>query len=257
MGDILKLLEITKNFKGYRVINGVDLDLTPGEKHALIGPNGSGKTTLFNLITGRYRPTKGKIFFKEKRIDGLSPYKIARQGIARSFQVTNIFNEMTVAENLRNAVVSRHDCSLKFHGLLKRMHAIKEDVDYLLDLIGLRELKDESAGTLAYGQQRALEMGIAIALDPELVLLDEPTAGMTPEETSQIVHLIRQITEKKSLLIVEHDMQVVFNLADRISVLHHGRIIATGQPDEIRSNAQVREAYLGGFFQEEGNPEKT
>jgi len=246
---ILELKGISKSFKGTKIIDHVNLGVFKGEKHALIGPNGAGKTTLFNLITGKYRPTRGSIIFKEKRIDRYSIYRITQQGIARSFQVTNIFKDMTVYENLRNAVVSRYNCNLSLFPLLNNMDFIDKRVDYFLGKINLVALKHEKAGTLSYGQQRALEMGIAIALEPELVLLDEPTAGMTKEETIEVMELIKQIIENKTMIIIEHDMEVVFNLADRISVLHYGRIIATGTPVEIKQNKQVKDAYLGGLFE--------
>lgn len=248
MHNILELEDISKHIQGSQIINQVNLRVIEGEIHALIGPNGAGKTTLFNLITGKIRPSGGKIYFHGKRIDHASIHQIARKGLARSFQITNIFAGMSVYENMRNAIVARNKYDLKIWRLLKGMRFIDETTQHFLNRINLADLSQEKAGTLCYGHQRALEMGITMALDPQLVLLDEPTAGMTPEETSAIVVLIRQITKNKTLVIVEHDMDVVFKLAHRISVLHHGEIIATGTPEEIKQNRQVKEAYLGGFI---------
>ena len=193
-------------------------------------------------------PTKGIIEFKEKRIDHLAPYKVNRLGIARSFQVINIFKEMTVYENVRNAIVTKHRHSLKFSRTLVSMNKITEETEHMLRRINLNNFRDELAGTLGYGQQRALEIGLTIAQDPELVLLDEPGAGLTPEETKEIINLIREVTVHRTLLIVEHDMDVVFNLADRISVLNWGAIVVTGTSNQIKTNETVKQAYLGNLF---------
>jgi branched-chain amino acid transport system ATP-binding protein len=230
----------------------LSLKIVEGERHALIGPNGAGKSTLFNLITGRYGVTKGAIFFKDRRIDGLPPYRIIRLGIARSFQIINIFKDRTVFQNLRAAVVAKHHLGLMCSGLLTRIRHVSEETEHLLERLNLLQYRDEIAGTLGYGQQRALEIGLTIALDPELILLDEPGAGLTPEETKGVIRLIREITEKKTLLVIEHDMDVVFDLADRISVLNRGLLIACETPEEIKLNAAVKEAYLGDLFQAEG-----
>jgi branched-chain amino acid transport system ATP-binding protein len=250
MTHILELAHVSKRFGGFTVIDDVNLGVLEGEKHALIGPNGAGKSTLFNLITGQYFPTAGTIQFKGRRIDGLAPYKVIRAGIARSFQIINIFKDMTVYQNVRNAVVAKHRKSLAVSRKLAKVMEIREETEYLLSRIKLTPFTDEIAGTLGYGQQRALEIGLTIALDPELVLLDEPGAGLTPEETRSVVALIREVTEGKTLLIVEHDMDVVFNLADRISVLNHGSIVVTETPEEIKKNEMVKEAYLGKLFEE-------
>jgi branched-chain amino acid transport system ATP-binding protein len=253
MTPVLRLNDVSKDFGGIHIIDDVDLEIVKGERHALIGPNGAGKSTLFNLITGLYSPTKGTIHFKDRRIDGLSPYRIVRLGIARSFQIINIFKDMKVYENVRNAVVARHHHSLAFTRTLVGLGKVKEETEYILNRIKLIPFQNEPAGTLGYGQQRALEMGLAIALDPDLVLLDEPGAGLTPEETRDVVKLIREVTTGKTLVIVEHDMDVVFDLADRISVLNRGRILATGTPDEIKKNETVREVYLGTWIEEQSH----
>jgi branched-chain amino acid transport system ATP-binding protein len=245
---MLRLSGISKHFGKFRVLNDVNLEVVEGERHALIGPNGAGKSTLFNLITGLYFPTTGTIHFKEKRIDHLAPYKVNRLGIARSFQIINIFKEMTVYENVRNAIVAKHRDSLKFNRRLASLDKVRKETEYILSRVNLAPFRDELAGTLGYGQQRALEICLTVAQDPELVLLDEPGAGLTPEETKEIIKLIREMTARKTLLIVEHDMDVVFNLADRISVLNWGSIVVTETPDQIKKNEMVKEAYLGNLF---------
>ena len=249
MTSLLRLSGLAKHFGRFSVIEEVNLEVHQGERHALIGPNGAGKSTLFNLITGQYVPTQGHIHFKEKRIDHLPPFKINRLGIARSFQIINIFKAMTVFENIRNAVVARHHYSLNFTRLLTGLTKVREETETILSRINLSPFRNELAGTLGYGQQRALEIGLTIAQDPELVLLDEPGAGLTPEETKVIITLIREVTAQKTLLIIEHDMDVVFNLADRISVLNWGKILVTGTPEEIKENEMVKEAYLGNLFE--------
>jgi len=250
MMPVLRLNGVSKHFGGIHIIEDVNLEILEGEKHALIGPNGAGKSTLFNLITGFYSPTQGTIHLKDTRIDGLAPYKVIRLGIARSFQIINIFKEMQVYENVRNAIVAKHRCSLMFSRLLTSLKKVHEETETILDRIHLQPFRNELAGTLGYGQQRALELGLTIALDPEVVLLDEPGAGLTPEETRGIVRLIREVTAGKTLVIVEHDMDVVFDLADRISVLNRGTILATGTPEEIKRNEAVKEVYLGSLFED-------
>ncbi len=250
MTPVLRLNGVSKHFGGIHVIDDVNLEIVKGERHALIGPNGAGKSTLFNLVTGFYSPTNGTIHFKDRRIDGLAPYKIIRLGVARSFQIINIFKDMQVYENVRNAIVAKHQHSLTFTRMLTNLNHVKKETEYILTRINLKPFQNELAGTLGYGQQRALELGLTIALGPELVLLDEPGAGLTPEETRDIVRLIREVTADKTLIIVEHDMDVVFDLADRISVLNRGKILATGTPEEIKRNESVKEVYLGSLFEE-------
>jgi branched-chain amino acid transport system ATP-binding protein len=248
MTHLLQLNKVSKNFGGFRVIDNVDLVVDQGERHALIGPNGAGKSTLFNLITGLYPPSRGTIHFRDKRIDGLAPYKVNRCGIARSFQIINIFRDMTVYENIRSAILAKQGLSLAVGRTVKSLDGVREQAEVVLGRINLSAVRNDLAGTLGYGQQRALEIGLTIAQDPELVLLDEPGAGLTPEETKQIVALIREVTAEKTLLIVEHDMDVVFDLADRISVLNRGTIVATETPAEIKRNEMVKEVYLGSLF---------
>jgi branched-chain amino acid transport system ATP-binding protein len=242
---ILELQGIYKDFEGLEVLFGINLGIPQGERHAIIGPNGAGKSTIFNIITGKYLPSKGKVFFKGLDVTGTSPYKLNRHGLARSFQITNIFRTMTVFQNVRNAILSRNKIRYNLFSRLDGMKDIQTQTERVLEQIGLLDRKDVLAGLLSYGQQRALEIGLTIATEPELILLDEPTAGMSSEETREAVKLIGRVTQGKTLIIVEHDMEVVFSLADRITVIYYGEILASGPPDEIRQNQKVKDAYLG------------
>jgi len=243
--DILELKGIYKDFEGLQVLLNINLEVRERERHAIIGPNGAGKSTLFNLITGKYHPSRGAIFLKGEAITGANPFKLNRKGMARSFQITNIFRTMTVFENVRNAVLSKNRVRYNMFSLLSKMDEINRQTEQVLSEIGLLERKNDVAGELSYGQQRALEIGLAIATDPEIILLDEPTAGMSSEETREAVKLIHRVTEGKTLIIVEHDMEVVFSIADRISVLNYGKVLASGLPGEIRNDQKVKDAYLG------------
>ena len=243
--SILELQGIYKDFEGLEVLFGINLAIQQGERHAIIGPNGAGKSTIFNIITGKYLPSRGKVFFKGLDVTGSSPYKLNRHGLARSFQITNIFRTMTVFQNVRNAILSRNKIRYNLFSRLDRMMNIQEQTEKVLEQIGLLDRKDVMAGLLSYGQQRALEIGLTIATAPELILLDEPTAGMSSEETREAVKLIGRVTQGKTLIIVEHDMEVVFSLADRITVIYYGETLASGPPDEIRQNQKVKDAYLG------------
>ena len=243
--NILELQGIYKDFEGLQVLFDVNLGVQEGERHAIIGPNGAGKSTLFNLITGKYHPSRGRIFLKGEAITGANPFKLNRMGMARSFQITNIFRTMTVFENVRNAILSKNKIRYNMFSRLPRMDEINRQTEKVLHEIGLLQRKDDIAGELSYGQQRALEIGLTIATNPELILLDEPTAGMSSEETREAVKLIQRVTEGKTLIIVEHDMEVVFSIADRISVLYYGKILASGLPGEIRNDQRVKDAYLG------------
>jgi branched-chain amino acid transport system ATP-binding protein len=242
---ILRLKEIFKDFSGLQVLSGISLEVMEGERHAIIGPNGAGKSTLFNLITGRYKPSKGKIFFAGKNITGWAVHRIARIGISRSFQVINIFPEMTLFENVRNAVVSGVNRRFNWGSILNRSKEIRKESDRIIELLGLNDVRNFPASELSYGRQRQLELALTLARDPVLIMLDEPTAGLDSEETRAFVQLIRQVTGKKTLVIVEHDMDVVFDLADRITVINYGKVLATGAPEEIQGNEEVKKAYLG------------
>ena len=242
---ILQLQGLRKAFGATEIICGVDLSIVPGERHALIGPNGAGKSTLFHLISGNLAPSAGQILFQGRSIGGLSPALINRRGLARSFQITNIFPKLSVFENLRLAVMQRHGVQSTFWRLVDRLPGVREQTDALLERVRLTARRDTLAGELSYSEQRSLEIAMTLACDPQLILLDEPMAGMSHEETDHTVALIREVTQGRSLMIVEHDMDVVFALADRISVLVYGQVIATGTPAAIRNDARVREAYLG------------
>ena len=242
---ILELQGIYKDFEGLEVLFGIDLGIQQGERHAIIGPNGAGKSTIFNIITGKHLPSKGNIFFKGRDVTGTSPYRLNRHGLARSFQITNIFRTMTVFQNVRNAILSKNKIRYNLFSRLDRMKDINEQTASVLEQIGLSDRKDVVAGLLSYGQQRALEIGLTIATEPELILLDEPTAGMSTEETREAVKLIGRVSQGKTLVIVEHDMEVVFSLADRITVIYYGEVLASGPPGEIRQNQKVKDAYLG------------
>jgi branched-chain amino acid transport system ATP-binding protein len=242
---LLEVTDLFKDFSGLKVLFGIDLKLEQGDRHAIIGPNGAGKSTLFNVITGKYAPSRGKITFKGHDITGLPPHKIARLGLDRSFQVTNIFRAMTVFENIRNAVLSRNGKRHAIFPSLPKMRAISDETERILDQIGLLDRKDELAGELAHGHQRALEIGMTIAMDPDLILLDEPTAGMSSKESRESVSLIEKVTEGKTLLIVEHDMDVVFSIANGITVIYYGQVLASGSPEAIRNDQRVKDAYLG------------
>ncbi len=242
---ILQLIDLFKDFSGLEVLFGVSLEIIKGECHAIIGPNGAGKSTLFNIITGIYRPTRGKIFFLDKDITNWPAHKIARMGLSRSFQIINNFPKMTVFENVRNAIVSKFQRRFDWTSLLNRSKEIVRESDHMVDLVGLTEVRNILASEMSYGMQRKLELALTLARDPVLILLDEPTAGLNAEETRAFVELIKQVTEGKTLVMVEHDMEVVFHLADRITVLNYGEVLATGTPNEIRENEGVKKAYLG------------
>lgn len=242
---ILSLQGLRKSFGEVEIIRGVDLDVRPGERHALIGPNGAGKSTLFHLISGRLQATSGEIVLNGQPIHGMSAEEINKRGLARSFQITNIFAGLSVFENLRLAAMRRHGLQFTLWKFAHRLRAVNEEVLHLLEQVRLARRADTVAGELSYSEQRSLEIAMTLASDPQLVMLDEPMAGMSHEETDYTAGLIREVTQGRTLMIVEHDMDVVFALSDRISVLVYGSIVATGTPDDIRNNARVKEAYLG------------
>lgn len=241
----LELKGLYKDFRGVEVIQDLTLCVRKGQRHAIIGPNGAGKTTLFNLITGHYRPSSGDIFFKGLRISGMSPHRISRMGISRSFQITNLFPGLSVFENIRSAILSKKGIRWSFIRRVSEMEAVNRETLGILELIGLEKQHQLPSGSLDYGAQRALEIGISLATDPDLILLDEPTAGMSIEETRSIVSMVDRITEGKTLVIIEHDMDVVFSLADVVSVIYYGTVLASGHPDAIRNDSRVKDAYLG------------
>ncbi|HVP80592.1 MAG TPA: ABC transporter ATP-binding protein [Thermodesulfobacteriota bacterium] len=243
--NILETKGLYHDFRGLEVLFDVNLQVEEGERHAVIGPNGAGKTTLFNVITGTYKPSQGQIFFKGKEITGTKPHELMRLGVGRSFQITSTFNRLTTFQNIRLAILSKK--GIRFHMFRKvdRMQDITKETNEVLKRINLDQERDVPAGMLSYGKHRSLEISLALATDPDLIMLDEPTAGMSRDETHYAVELIRRLTEGKTVVIIEHDMDVVFSLADRITVLHYGQVLATGPPAEIRQNQAVKDAYLG------------
>lgn len=245
--NILEVKRLWKNFGNLAAVAGVDLQFKEKEITSVIGPNGAGKTTLFNLITGRLKPTQGGIYFRGKNITGLKPYKIVRIGISRIFQITNLFPELTTYENIRVAVLAKLKETKRILTLDKKLKKADKETDRIIELIGLSDKKEIPCGVLSHGDQRLIEVGIALATDPTLLLLDEPTGGMGPEETDEMVKFIKELNDNQeiTILLVEHDMSVIFSVSQRIIVMHQGMVIADGRPEEIRKDEKVREAYLG------------
>ena len=245
MSYALELKDVRKNFGKTEIIRGVDLAVQAGERVAVIGPNGAGKSTLFNLISGRFGPTSGDILLNGQRIQNKTPYEINRMGLSRSFQITNIFPKLSVFENLRCAVLWSLGYKYTFIKFLSGLKDANERTDQLLDMIHLDKKRDVLAMNLTYAEQRALEIGVTIAGGADVILLDEPTAGMSKSETTRFIQLIKEVTVGKTLLTVEHDMGVVFGLADKIAVVVYGEVIAFDTPELVRANPKVQEAYLG------------
>ena len=248
----LVLTDVHKQFGKTEIIRGVNLSVQPGERVAIIGPNGAGKSTLFNLISGRFAPSSGSIHLHDQRIDGLKPFEINRQGLSRSFQITNIFPKLSVFENLRCSVLWNLGHRYSFWSFLSQLNDANALAHEWMQRIQLDHKSQELAMNLTYAEQRALEIGITMAGGANVVLLDEPTAGMSTSETSRFIHLIKEVTLGKTLLTVEHDMGVVFGLADKIAVLVYGEIIAFDTPEKVRANPRVQEAYLGSL-EEQGH----
>jgi len=244
----VELRNVHKSFGKTEIIRGTSLAVKPGERVAIIGPNGAGKSTLFNLISGRFAPTGGEILLRGERIDGKPPYEIARRGLARSFQVSNLFTRLSVFENVRCALLYSMGHRYAFWRFLADLKDANERAEQVLSMIKLERRRDHLAMNLTYAEQRALEIGITIAGGADVILLDEPTAGMSRSETARFVDLIREITVGKTLLTVEHDMGVVFGLADKIAVLVYGEVIAFDMPEAVRANPRVQEAYLGSVL---------
>lgn len=241
----LELREVSKRFGRTEIIRDISLQIPRGERHAIIGPNGAGKSTLFNLISGRFEVSSGRLLLNGRDITGRKPYEINRLGLSRSFQITNLFHRLSVFENLRCSVLWSLGHRYSFWRNLNKLVDAEERAESILERVGLKRRRDIAAGLLTYAEQRALEIGITIGGGADVILLDEPTAGMSRAESKRAVELIRDVTQGKTLVMVEHDMSVVFDLADRISVLVYGQVIASGTPAEIRANDAVREAYLG------------
>ena len=246
----VELIDLRKSFGKTEIIRGASLAVRAGERVAIIGPNGAGKSTLFNLISGRFGATSGEVRLRGARIDGLKPFEISRMGLARSFQVSNLFTRLSVFENIRCAVLWSMGYRYAFWKFLADLRDANERADEVLAMIKLDKKRDVLAMNLTYAEQRALEIGITIAGGADVILLDEPTAGMSRSETTRFIQLIREVTEGKTLLTVEHDMGVVFGLADKIAVLVYGEVIAFDEPDAVRANPRVQEAYLGSVLAE-------
>lgn len=245
MSDYLHIQDIHKDFSGLKVLTGVEFKVKQNERHAVIGPNGAGKTTLFNIISGKFKPSSGAILFKGEDISGKPSHVLNRRGLSRSFQITNVFQELSVFDNILSGVRSCY--GLRYHFFKKPNHnrSICEKVETIIKEVGLTDVQDQPANSLSYGQQRAMEIGITLSTEPELILLDEPTAGMTREETDQAIKMIDKVTAGRTLIVIEHDMEVVFSLADTISVLHYGTILVSDTPEKIRNDQRVKDAYLG------------
>jgi len=247
----LELKALRKSFGKTEIIRGAELAVGAGERVAIIGPNGAGKSTLFNLISGRFGPTSGEILLHGHRIDGLRPFEINRLGLSRSFQITNIFPKLSVFENLRCGVLWSLGYRYTFFKFLANLDDANERAEELLHMIHLDKKRDVLGMNLTYAEQRALEIGVTIAGGASVVLLDEPTAGMSKSETRHFIDLIREVTVGKTLLTVEHDMGVVFGLADKIAVVVYGEVIAFDTPEAVRANPRVQEAYLGSVLADE------
>jgi branched-chain amino acid transport system ATP-binding protein len=244
---ILELERLAKNFGSLVVTNGVDLCVEPGERHVIIGPNGAGKTSLMNQIGGQLKPSGGRILLKGRDITGMSPDQISRRGIARTFQKNNLLRAMTALQNVALAVQVRQGETLNFYARATKRRCLLEAAHHYLGLVHLTDVADRAVRSLSYGEQRQLEVAVALACEPDLLLLDEPTSGMAPSETARMIELVAGLPRQLAILLIEHDMQVVFSLADRITVLNYGAVLASGSPEDIKADPTVREVYLGGF----------
>jgi len=245
--DMLRIEGLTKSFGNLMAVNGINLSVKKNEVRAIIGPNGAGKTTFFNLITGDLKPDTGRVFLKEKEVTGFPPHRLIRLGVSRSFQITNIFPELTVFENVMVPVLIRHKRQLDPLRQARTIKSVREDTLAALRLVELEEILEIKGSALSHGDKKRLEIAVVLACKPELLLLDEPTAGMSAEDTQSTVELIRKVASELGITIVfsEHDMKVVFSISDYISVLQQGEIIAEGPPAEVKKNKKVIEAYIG------------
>jgi len=242
---LLRVENVTKSFDGFVAVNNFNLTVEQGQMACIIGPNGAGKSTAFNLISGHLQPTRGRVFFRDQEITGFPPHEICQMGMGRSFQRTNIFPRLSVFENVQVAVLSHAKKTLNFFTPAKKL--VQDETYQLLEDVGLVDEAQSISGTLSYGFQKQLELGIALASEPELLLLDEPTAGMSPQETTSSIKLIGKIARDRglTLLFTEHDMDVVSSIAEKITVLHQGEVLAEGLPEEVRTNPEVQRVYLG------------
>jgi branched-chain amino acid transport system ATP-binding protein len=241
---LLEVRHATRDYGKFRALNNVSVSFQSGELTAIIGPNGAGKSTFFNVISGGVAPSSGKILFEGRDISHVPAHAFARMGIAKSFQITNVFNQLSAHENVRVALQMQET---KFELWRSRASYVGliEEADALLERVGLSDVRNKLAGDLAHGQQRSLEVAMALACHPKLLLMDEPTAGMSPEETTVMMDLITQLAQERTVILVEHKMKMVMGLCKRLIVLHHGELLAEGTPDEIRQNTEVKRVYLG------------
>lgn len=242
----LKTEGLTRKFGALVAVDNVDLIVREGTIHALIGPNGAGKTTLFNLVTGELRPTSGRIVFNGKDITGMPPHKISHLGIGRSYQITNVFPQMTVLENLQLAVQSRTKENYRLLRDASKLREVTGKACRIAEVVGLGSKLHEKASDLPHGDRKALDIGIALATDPSLLLLDEPTSGMPAQESKQVMNVIVSLSEEVTIVLIEHKMEIVLSVSDIITVMHEGKIIAEGTPEVIKRNPEVKRAYLGG-----------
>ncbi|PLX91587.1 MAG: ABC transporter ATP-binding protein [Desulfuromonas sp.] len=247
MTDVLRIENLGHSYGKFKVIEDISLSISKGEMSALIGPNGAGKTTFYNAISGHFPPTRGKVFLNGENITGFAAHRVVDKGMCRSFQITNIFAALTVLENVISPLIIQQRKHFKIYGNVFKDKQIIERAMLVLEQIGIADRADQVVANLAYGDKRLVEMAIVLARDPSVVLLDEPTAGMNPEETENMIKLIKKLANNSgtTFFITEHDMKVVFSLAEKIYVLHQGHLLAQGSPGEIRSNEHVKEAYLG------------
>lgn len=242
---MLEIRGLSKDFRGFRAVDQVDLDVAAGTVHAIVGPNGAGKTTFFNLLTGFLKPTEGRILLDGKDVTGLAPEQMAKLGLARSFQITSLFEQLTAVEHLALALQSSTGLGYRFWQSDRVLAQFRARALTILDQVGLAEVADREVHSLPYGQKRALEVALVLALEPRLMLLDEPTSGMGLEDVDRMIALIRRVREGRTVVLVEHNMGVVSSLADRVTVLQYGRVIADGPYEQVRNDPNVIEAYLG------------
>ncbi|MGA2954250.1 MAG: ABC transporter ATP-binding protein [Thermodesulfobacteriota bacterium] len=243
---ILRTVNLTKQFGGLIAVDHVNIQIHEGTVHSIIGPNGAGKTTLFNILTGEIPPNDGEVYFQEKRITGLKPYQVAKIRIGRSFQQNSLFKNLSVFENIRLAAHVQHQGRFNFLSDFRSFHSPIDQAHKVLEEMEITSIAGKKVGELSHGAQRTLEVAIALAADPLLVLLDEPTSGMSPEEAIRMVRLIRKLAKQRTMIVIEHNMNLVWSISTVITVLHQGQVIATGSPSEIEKNPEVRKAYLGG-----------
>jgi len=244
---IIETKKLSKDFGALRAVHEVNLDIYPGQIHSIIGPNGAGKTTLFNLLTGFLRSTQGEIFFNGENITGLAPHIISMKGLARSFQITSVFPALSVHENVRIAAQSRDKASSNFLMHSNRLKEANENANAVLEFVGLIEKRNVVSRNLPYGEKRILDIGIALATNPEVLLLDEPMAGLPPGDLQWMMEVIRAISKTLTVILIDHNIDLVISISNIITVLNQGSVIAQGKPDEIQKNENVQEAYLGGY----------